>query len=124
MKKIIIGILLIVVFVVSYFFILNKNIPANEKPMYGYANYEEYISNRTEEARLRDEKLLSSVSETIRNKSVEGVTNIKEATEHSCNLALTYYQKGDKKTAMKRYNQAWLIDHTHPCPFEGFALLK
>lgn len=124
MKKIIIGVLLVLVFSVAYSFMMDEKVYTNEKPMYGYSNYEEYISNRTDEIRIIDEKLLNSVSEIIKNKSVEGVTNIKEATGHSCDLALTYYQKGDKETAMKRYNQAWLIDHTHPCSYEGFALLK
>jgi len=123
MKKISIVILSIVVIVIIVLS-LNKDVPANEKQMYGYNNYEEYVANRTDEIRILDDEFLSSISEIINNKSVEGVTNIIEATQYACDQGLSYYQKGNKSMAMKRYNQAWLIDQTHPCPYEGFALLK
>lgn len=123
MKKTFIIILLILtgfVFLSLYFL---KSTPLNERPMYGFASYEEYISNRTEDMRVADDAMVENVKKIIEDKSVEGVVDLNSATEHTCQLGKKYYEQGDFKTAMKRFNQAWQLDSSHKCAYEGFNLL-
>ncbi len=48
-------------------------------------------------------------------------SNRKEASEHYSELAWGYYEKGDLATAMRRFNQAWLLDSLNCQPYWGFG---
>lgn len=89
--------------------------PANEKVMYGYANYEEYIQNRSVEIATVDERFISQVM------SREGATNRADAAQGACDLGYSYKGKEDDATAIKRFNQAWLLDHNHPCVYASYG---
>ncbi len=43
------------------------------------------------------------------------------ACEEALKLAWQYFQQGDYRTAMKRFNQAWLLDPKNPEVFRGYA---
>ena len=44
------------------------------------------------------------------------------ATRYALELAWQSYCDGDEQTALKRFNQAWLLTPNHPEPFHGFAV--
>ncbi|MBP5441127.1 MAG: hypothetical protein J6Y14_09535 [Fibrobacter sp.] len=44
-----------------------------------------------------------------------------EAFEHLMNVGWSFFQRGDIGTAIKRFNQAWLIDSTRYESYWGFA---
>jgi len=43
------------------------------------------------------------------------------AFQETLKLAWAYFQQGDYATAMKRFNQAWLLDPNHPEVFHGYS---
>jgi len=47
----------------------------------------------------------------------------KKATEDQIARAWRYYEQRDEKTAMKRFNQAWLLDSTNADVYWGFGSL-
>jgi tetratricopeptide (TPR) repeat protein len=47
----------------------------------------------------------------------------KEASDNYSKFAWKYYENGDFQTAMKRFNQAWLLDSTNCIPYWGFGVL-
>lgn len=47
----------------------------------------------------------------------------KKATEDQIARAWGYYEQRDEKTAMKRFNQAWLLDSTNADVYWGFGSL-
>jgi len=58
--------------------------------------------------------------EMIRSSIVTDGTAAK-ASEHLVSLGFTYFGRGDIKTAMYRFNQAWLLDHTNENAYWGFG---
>ncbi|MBI2594008.1 hypothetical protein HYW44_05200 [Candidatus Daviesbacteria bacterium] len=118
-KLIIFGIVVIIILAVAYgYFGLNKKPTSpysNTKVMYGYSSYDEYIKNRPEVAKTADESLINFVMNSGEVKSRA------EASQNACNRGSDYSNKGDKETAIKRYNQAWLFDPKQPCIFAGFG---
>ncbi|HVW94986.1 MAG TPA: tetratricopeptide repeat protein [Mucilaginibacter sp.] len=48
-------------------------------------------------------------------------TNRTKASEHLVNLGFTYLYRGDTETAMKRFNQAWLLNKKNENAYWGFA---
>ena len=45
----------------------------------------------------------------------------RKASEHFVSLGFDYLYRGDLKTAMKRFNQAWLVDHKNENAYWGFG---
>ena len=45
------------------------------------------------------------------------------AAQHSAALGWTYLRRGDVETAMKRFNQAWLLDPKTGASYHGFAVV-
>lgn len=84
-----------------------SEIPINELPMYG--NIE-----RTQEQIDIDNKFIKAVTA---NQSRE------DASKEAVSLGWQYFDKGDLKTAMKRFNQAWLLDPQNPKAYWGFGVI-
>lgn len=83
--------------------------PLNEQPMYGN-------QPRTPEMLAADEALIAAAPKY-------GYTR-PQASDHSVQLGWQYFfQKHDIATAMKRFNQAWLLDPDNGDSFHGFAIL-
>ncbi len=81
---------------------------SNELPMFGGVE-------RTLEEKKADEVLIKS--------SIEQFGSKEEAVKVALKLAWNYYDKHDVKTAMKRFNQAWLLDPQNADVFYGFGFL-
>lgn len=77
----------------------------NTKPMYGALNYGDYITNRGSERQKADDSFLKEII------GIDGST--KAAFKDAILQAWSYVVKKDVDTAMKRCNQAWLIDNTN-----------
>ena len=115
-KKIIIGgiiilavVILIFMFVGQFINIVSKEFSATNysdtKPMYGALNYEDYIANRSPELKKADDYFVKEIIAT------DGSS--KAAFKDGILLAISYLSKKDTDTAMKRCNEAWLIDNTN-----------
>jgi len=48
-------------------------------------------------------------------------TTLRKGSEHLVNLGFTYLYNGDLETAMKRFNQAWLLDPKNENAYWGYA---
>lgn len=90
----------------------------NTKIMYGYASYEDYIKSRPEFAKKADEELAAYANVLITKGEFK---NMSEVAVEDCNLGYKYLGSDDDKTAIKRFNQAWLMDHNQPCIFAGYG---
>lgn len=87
----------------------NENIqPRNEIPMYGSEPFPDY---------------LVEANEKFITRSIESAGTREAAYEHFKNRGWEYFSKGDHSTAMKRFNQAWLLDRDRYESYWGFALL-
>ncbi len=71
------------------------NIPINEKPMYGNTAF-------TQKQKEANDRLIKEAVETFGSKEA--------ACKEAMDTARYYAQKDDLKTAMRRANQAWLLD--------------
>lgn len=82
----------------------------NEIPMYGGIP-------KTPEQQAIDNEFIESVVKQFGSKEV--------AAQNATKLAWQYfYGKNDAKTAMKRFNQAWLLDPNNSDAYYGFAFLS
>lgn len=118
-KIIVIGSVLVLIVVlvlcVNYFGSNNK-LAINEIPMYGFSSYEKYLSGRTPTIAKIDDDLVKSVL-AVHN------SNKREASNSACDKGFGYFNSNDSSTAMKRFNQGWLIDHQNPCIFAGYGYI-
>jgi hypothetical protein len=82
------------------------NYPINELPMYGHLT-------KTAAQKRADKKY------------IEYATSGGRSREHAADMAAkagwNYYYKGDQPTAIKRFNQAWMLDPENPLALWGFA---
>jgi len=76
-------------------FACSGEVPINERPMYGG------ISPTPEEQEIHDKFIKEVIAETGSREA---------AFERGIELASYYIHKGDLKSAMRRANQAWLLD--------------
>lgn len=82
---------------------------SNEQPMYGNKPV-------TEEQKKLNDQVVNEVIKRSGSKQA--------ALEHTITLAWQYfYDKHDPETAMKRFNQAWLIDPNNDEVYYGFGFL-
>ena len=87
----------------------SRELSANEQPMYGNKPF-------TEEQKKLNDQVVSEV--------IKGAGSKQAALERTIKLAWQYfYEKNDPETAMKRFNQAWLIDPNNDEVFYGFGFL-
>ncbi len=84
--------------------------PIEETPMYGYDRRPMPANERA----IHDEFIQYMVREAGSREA---------AAKRALQLAWQYYNSGDYRTAMKRFNQAWLLDPNNAEIFLGFGLL-
>lgn len=87
--------------------------PINLLPMYG-AEYEPYIK-KTEAQKENDKKFIESI--------VKSEGSRKLGAKHFSTAGWVMLKNGDFKTAMMRFNQAWLLDPDYYQPYWGFGAL-
>jgi len=102
--------LLSLILVVSMFFCLScsKELPINERPMYGNVP-------PTPDVQKAHEELIEDV--------VKETGSREAGAEELIHNAWVYYDKGDYKAAMRRFNQAWLLNPNNAEAFFGFGRL-
>lgn len=88
---------------------------SNVQIMYGYSDYDEYLKNRPDNIKKADENLINFVMNSGEVKTRA------EGAQRACDTGFDYINKNDKETAIKRYNQAWLLDPNQPCVYAGYG---
>ena len=78
-------------------------------PKYGYIQ-------KTEEQKQMDEKF---INETMKQEKFKGDMNA--ASNHMIKLGFNYLYRGDLRTAMYRFNQAYLLDSTNTDIYWGYG---
>lgn len=84
----------------------SKEVPINERPMYGGK------PPTIEEQKAHEEFI---------KVSIENMGSREAACEYTLGIVKHYIDKGDLRTAMKRTNQAWLLDPKNPNVFIRFG---
>jgi tetratricopeptide (TPR) repeat protein len=87
----------------------------NEFPMYGEKSYEDHVKNRGENLEKVDEEFIKYVFEQ-KPKSTK-----REASTELCYISFEYVNQYDYSTAIKRNNQAWLLDSSNPCVYAFYG---
>lgn len=85
-----------------------SQVAINTLPMYGGVE-------KTAEQKAADEKLIQG--------AIEEMGSREEAAKLAVERGWEFYYSGDMDTAMKRFNQAWLLDSSNPDIFWGFGLI-
>jgi tetratricopeptide (TPR) repeat protein len=83
----------------------------NLVPMYGHPNIV-----KTPDYVKADESFITTISKDYQSKN--------EASKELVYLGLNFFYKGELQTAMKRFNQAWLVDSTNAGSYFGFWLVQ
>ena len=67
----------------------------------------------------------SFIEEKIREGKADKATinQLEHASNHAANLGWKYLKKNDVETAIKRFNQSWLINHKNYQAYWGFATI-
>ena len=110
-KKIIISLVIIMIVVVVMFVWWyssgqKSDVPINELPMYGGIE-------KSEELKLIDEQFVKEAIEAAGSREVASIYYQNEGWD--------YLDSDDTKTAMKRFNQAWLLTPDDPGVYWGFG---
>ncbi len=87
---------------------VNARQPDNKKPMYGEVP-------KNDAYKKMDEKFIESV--------LAQFGTVDSAVQVHVDLAWRYFYNRDLETAMKRFNQAWLLNSEYPDSYFGFAAL-
>lgn len=80
--------------------------PINEKPMYGGAQFTEYQNK---------------VNQEFINSALEDGLTKEQASKEAVDFGWQYLRKKDYSTAIKRFNQGWLLNPQNPDVFYGFG---
>ncbi|GAA4386129.1 hypothetical protein [Hymenobacter koreensis] len=86
-----------------------NGVDINLLPMYGGAR-------KPKRLQLADELFLATTDRNEPNRAV--------AAKHFVKRGMDYFRAGDYATAMKRFNQAWLLDSTNADTYWGFGILR
>jgi tetratricopeptide (TPR) repeat protein len=105
-----------VIFVVLFMLVLaggcgkQESLPANQLPMYGGIE-------KNEAQKKADEKLIASLK--------DGGFTLEQGSDNAVKSGWVAFHKKDRDlaTAMKRFNQAWLLDPENGDAYHGFALV-
>ena len=84
--------------------------------MYGFTSYEQYKNGRTDAIAKVDDDFVNEVLSLSNGDK-------RNASNHACNRGFEYFNNNDAKTAIKRFNQGWLLDHENPCIFAGYGYM-
>jgi tetratricopeptide (TPR) repeat protein len=87
----------------------DDSIPLCFLPMYGHPHRE-----KPDHLKAADEKFITAVTAEYTRE---------EASDHFAAIGWDYASTGDYETAMKRFNQAWLLNPDSYKPYLGFGLL-
>lgn len=113
MKKKIIIPIVILIFSIFIIFIIWQLIPEpkgiNTLPMYGGVD-------RTESQKQVDDEFVKNV--------IEATGSREKTVEHIVQRAWELYYKDDLDTAMKRFNQVWLLDPNNADAYFGFGIIS
>jgi tetratricopeptide (TPR) repeat protein len=82
----------------------------DQSPMYGGMDRQSIP-----ELKAGDEKLISDVSKEFGSREIGSAAFVEQG--------IRYYQQDNYAMAMKRFNQAWLLEPSNPEVFWGFALI-
>lgn len=87
-----------------------ESLPANQLPMYGGIE-------KTDAQKKADEKLIASLK--------DGGFTLEQGSDNAVKSGWVAFHKKDRDlaTAMKRFNQAWLLDPENGDAYHGFALV-
>ena len=83
-------------------------VPIDQVPMYGSMD-----RSAVPELKVSDEKLISDTTRYYGSRE--------KASAAFVNNGFTYYQRDDLANAMRRFNQAWLLNPINPEVFAGFG---
>jgi tetratricopeptide (TPR) repeat protein len=86
-------------------------IPIDQVPMYGPMD------------RSKIPYLKKADEDLVRN-GIKGFGSREKAAEAWFSVGLKYYRNDDLANAMRRFNQAWLLNPADPRPFWGFAMVR
>ncbi|MDR1349217.1 MAG: hypothetical protein LBJ59_00275 [Zoogloeaceae bacterium] len=85
-----------------------RTLPINEQPMYGERP-------KTAAQEKSDATFVASIEQS-------GVSR-QQGAKNVIGAAWSYWARGDTATAMKRFNQAWLLDPENGDAYHGFAVI-
>lgn len=83
--------------------------PINELPMYGHAQ-------KTAEQKRADQRYIGTMT--------RGGASREDAAEHAARLGWNHYYAADCPRAIRRFNQAWLLDPGNRNALWGFAVIS
>ena len=89
-------------------FAQSSTLPRNEQIMYGGGE-----KNAAE--RAADNEFLAAIAKLGKTR--------REAAEHATKRGFQFFRRGDFATAIKRFNQAWLLDPEYGGAYWGFAVI-
>jgi|GEM_PF-2315228 len=88
-------------------------LPSNTIPMYGFLSYDDYLSHRSAQQAKTDDDF---VTLTLKKGSAP------EASNYAVKKGFEYLGGGDPDTAIKRFNQGWLLAHENQNVYWGYAV--
>lgn len=88
----------------------DENVPDNTRPMYGG------VKKSAKFRALDNEFIADAVKMAGGDRNLASRQYVEAAWDY-------YYNKSDAETAMKRFNQAWLLNNQNPDVFLGFGVL-
>ena len=83
----------------------------DQVPMYGGMDRSAHPT-----LKAADEKLIAGVTRAFGTRET--------ASDRFVDQGIRFYHRGDYQTAMKRFNQAWLLNPKNPKAFWGFAIVR
>jgi tetratricopeptide (TPR) repeat protein len=86
------------------------SVPIDQVPMYGGMNREANSS-------------LAQADQELIQKGTAAFGSRRKASESWANNGFIYFSGGDEAAAMRRFNQAWLLDPNNPESYWGFGLV-
>ena len=90
-----------------------KKVPLNEIPMYDGVNITEY------QKKINDE-FVDAIKKDINDKKSD-LKNLNEASDYFLNKGWDFFSKSDYSMAIKRFNQAWLLNNNNSDVYWGFG---
>jgi tetratricopeptide (TPR) repeat protein len=88
-----------------------ERIPIDQVPMYGPMDRSKVPS-------------LKKADEDLIKNGITGFGTREKAAEAWFGMGWKYYRNDDLPNAMRRFNQAWLLNPADPKPFWGFAMVR
>lgn len=110
----IIGLIIVKVLVINL--LVDESPAYNEIPMYGFSSHEQYLSERKPSIAKIDDDFINFVLNYTHGDK-------RNASNAACDRGFEYFNNNDPRTAIKRFNQGWLLDYENPCVFAGYGYM-